>query len=234
MIRHHRRFSPGLVRDALDQLDLGLGVRREAVDSHDHRDTELARDPDVVRQVFCARPKQFEILAGVGFVQGRTRRHFRTTAVHLQGADGRYQHDGIGHQPGIAALDVEEFLHADVGTEPALGPDIVAQLQRDLVGQNAAVAVRDVRERPGVDEGGLAFERLHQVRHDRVLEQHGNRPSHAQVLQRHRLAGLVQTDHRPAHTLAEIFKAGRQRENRHQLAGNRDIVPGAAWENRTG
>lgn len=38
-------------------------------------------------------------------------------SVHLQGTHCCHQHHHVGHQAGCSALDVEEFLHADVSTK---------------------------------------------------------------------------------------------------------------------
>jgi hypothetical protein len=97
----------------------------------------------------------------------------------------------VGDQPAVAALDVEEFLHADVGAEAGLGEHVALrpdQLERDLVGDDRGVAVGDVGKRPGMDERGRAFQRLHQVGLDGVLHQHGQRARAADVLGGDRVA----------------------------------------------
>lgn len=38
-------------------------------------------------------------------------------SVHLQGAHRCHQHHDVGHQTRRSALDVEEFLHANVSTK---------------------------------------------------------------------------------------------------------------------
>jgi hypothetical protein len=81
--------------------------------------------------------------------------------MHLERAHGRHQDNRVGDQSRIATLDVEEFLHPDVGAETALGYDIIRQLERDLVGDDGGVSMRDVRERSCVHKRRLAFERLH-------------------------------------------------------------------------
>ena len=58
--------------------------------------------------------------------------------------------------------------------KPRLGHDVLAELQRDAIGDERVVAVRDVRERSAVDEGRLTLECLHEVRLDRVLEDDGH------------------------------------------------------------
>ena len=87
-----------------------------------------------------------------------------------------------GREPGRPALDVEELLGAHVGPEPGLRADDVVGRQREPVRDDRVVAVGDVGERPGVDEGRPALERLEQVRLDRVAQQDGHRPGDTEVL----------------------------------------------------
>ncbi len=54
-------------------------------------------------------------------------------AVHLERADGGDDHHRVGLQPGLAALDVEELLGAEVGAEAGLGDDVVGELERQCV-----------------------------------------------------------------------------------------------------
>ena len=79
-----------------------------------------------------------------------------------------------GCEAGLAALDVEELLGAEIGAEAGFRHDVVGELQRRLGGEHRVAAVRDVGERAAVDEHGVVLQRLHQVRHQRVLEQHGH------------------------------------------------------------
>lgn len=46
--------------------------------------------------------------------------HCWSSSMHLQGSDGGHQHHHVGPGAGVATLDVEELLHADVGTEASL------------------------------------------------------------------------------------------------------------------
>ena len=62
----------------------------------------------------------------------------------------------------------------------------------------------DVGKWPGMDEGGRAFQRLHQVGLMRVLHQHGQRTGRADVLGRDRLAGPVQCRYHAAEALAHV------------------------------
>ena len=93
----------------------------------------------------------------------------------LQRPHRRDEHDRARAQAADAAGDVEELLHAHVRGEAGLGDDVLAELEPDAVGDERVVAVRDVRERPAVDERRLTLERLHEVRLDRVLEDDGHR-----------------------------------------------------------
>ena len=93
----------------------------------------------------------------------------------LQRSHGGDQHDRARSQVADATGDVEELLHAHVRREARLGHDVLAELEPDPIGDERVVAVRDVRERAAVDEGRLTFERLHEVRLDRVLQDDGHR-----------------------------------------------------------
>ena len=100
--------------------------------------------------------------------------HFRTAAVHLQRANGGHQHRAIGLQSAVAALDIAEFFDAHVGAEPGFGQHVAIgphQLQRDLIGDDRRIAVRDVGERSGMNKRGRALDSLHQIGHDRILHQ---------------------------------------------------------------
>ena len=94
----------------------------------------------------------------------------------------------LGAMPPEPADDVDELLEAHVGAEAALGDDVVAELEPEPVGDERVVAVRDVRERAAVDERRLALGGLHEVRLQRLLEQHRHRAGGADLLGGHRLA----------------------------------------------
>ena len=70
--------------------------------------------------------------------------------------------------------------------------------------------MRDVAERAGVDEDGLALERLHEVRADRVLHDDGHGAGDLEILGGHRasVAGLGHDD--PAEPRAEVLEVARQ------------------------
>ena len=95
---------------------------------------------------------------------------FLDAAVHLERADGGDQHHRVGRKPGLAALDVDEFLGAEIGAETRFGHYIVGELERGGGGHHRIAAMRDVGEGAAMDEGGRAFQRLHQVGRQRVLQ----------------------------------------------------------------
>jgi hypothetical protein len=78
--------------------------------------------------------------------------------VHLQGADGGDEDNAVRGLTGVAAFDVEKFLHADVGPEAGLGDNVITKAEGDTISENGGVAMSNVGEWASVDEGGLSFE----------------------------------------------------------------------------
>ena len=112
-----------------------------------------------------------------------------------------------GFESAVAALDVAEFLEAHVRAESGFGEHIAFrphQLQRDLIGHDGRIAVRDVGERPGMHEGRRAFDGLHQIGHDGVLHQDRQRAAHAEIVGRDGIARAVAADHHAAQAFAHI------------------------------
>ncbi len=90
--------------------------------------------------------------------------------------------------------------------------------------------MRDVRERPAVDERRLSLERLDEIRLDRVLEQHGHRAGRLQLLRRHGLAVVGVADGDRAETGAQVLQVGCDRRDRHHLGRGGDVEAGLAQE----
>ena len=147
-------------------------------------------------------------------------------AVVLQRSHRRDEHDRARSQVADAAGDVEELLHAHVRGEAGLGDEVLAELDPDAIGDERVVAVRDVRERAAVDEGRLTFERLHEVRLDRVLEDDGQRAGGADVLSGDRLALVRLPDGDPAEPLAQIGEIAGHGDETHDLARRGDVEAG--------
>ncbi len=199
------RERAGLERQALDELDLLVGVARAAVDRDDARQPELLDDAEVAAHVGHA---GLDRRAPAGAVDARV---VLDAAVVLDRAHGGDEHDGARAQPAEAADDVEELLHAHVRAEARLGHHVVAELHADQVGDERVVAVGDVRERAAVHQARLALERLDQVRLERVLEQHGHRAGGAEVLGGDRLAAVERVRDGDARRAAGAGPAGRAR-----------------------
>ena len=90
--------------------------------------------------------------------------------------------------------------------------------------------MRDVGERAAMHEGGRAFQRLHQIGRQSVLQQHRHGAVCLQVLRRHRRAiALLRHDHAPQ-ALLQIVQIARQAEHRHHLGSDGDVEPVLARE----
>ncbi len=62
----------------------------------------------------------------------------------------------------------------------------------------------------------------------RVLHQDGRRTGHTQIFRRHRLAFAAGADHDPADALTQVFEAGSERQDCHQLRSHGDVIAGNA------
>ena len=151
--------------------------------------------------------------------------HFLQVAatVELQRADGGNHHHGRGAEARLAALDVDELLGTEVGTEAGFRDDVVTELQGRLGGEHRVAAVSDVGERATVDEGRAVLERLHEVRLQRFTQQHRHGAVGVQLASTHRLlvAGVTHND--VAETLLEVLQAGGQTEDGHHFGGDDDV-----------
>jgi hypothetical protein len=149
-------------------------------------------------------------------------------AVHLERADGGDHDHAIGLEARLAALDVEELLHAEVGAEAGFGDDVIRQLECGRGGDHRVAAVRDIGEGAAVDEGRRAFQGLHQVGRDRFLEQRGHGAVALEVLGAHGFALARIGDDDVAEPLFQVVEIPRQAEDRHHFGSDRDIEAGLA------
>jgi hypothetical protein len=79
-----------------------------------------------------------------------------------------------------------------------------------------------------VDKGRIVLQRLHQVRHQRILEQHGHGAGRLQIPGEERVLVAAGGDDDLRQTPLEILERGRKAENGHDLRGDRDVEPGLA------
>ena len=145
------------------------------------------------------------------------------TAVHLERAHRGDDHDRVGLEPGGAALDVQEFLRAEVRAEAGLRHAVLAKLESHARGHDAVAAVGDVREGAAVHEGGRALERLHEVGLERVLQKRGHRADGLEIARGHGLIVIGVADDDAAQPLLEIGDGGGEAEHGHDLAGDGDV-----------
>ena len=132
-------------------------------------------------------------------------------------------HDGAGANTRHAALDVEEFLGAQIGTKAGLGNGDIAKAHRHTRGHDRVAAVGNVGEGTAVDKRGRALERLHQVGLERVLKQRGHGTLGLKVAGTDGLAGKAVADDDLAQALLEVADARRQAQDCHDLGGDGDI-----------
>ncbi len=232
--KHFAHFTGGahLPAGLADGSQLFVAVGFKAVHCDDHRYAVALHIFDVRRQIRQPADER----RGVR----RLQIFFGDAAVILECADRNDQNDGIRLQAGQPALDIHEFLCAQIGAEAGLRDDIIRRFERQPGRTDGVAAVRNVGKRPAVDQAGRFFQRLHEVRLNRILQQHGHRPVGMEHLRRHRFAVRRIGGNDPPQPLFEILQVGRQTENRHDLAGDgdheavrpRNAVLGAAQADR--
>ena len=152
-----------LTAEVLDELKLRLGIRRELIDGYHNRDTIALQVLDVLLEVHDALCECIEVFHG--------KLCLRHTAVVLQCAYGGNQYRCIRLEAGHLALDVEELLSTEIGTEAGLRHRDLTELQCEAGRLDGVAAMRDVRERAAMHEGHVVFEGLDDVRLDGILQQ---------------------------------------------------------------
>ena len=155
-----RRASARLERGFANSADFAWSVGRVRVDRHDHWH---AKGEDVfdllceVRRTGANRGYVLLLKHGVQWLAGHDP---ADAAVHLQRPDRRDHDRRIGPQPARPAFDVEELLGTHVCPEPGFGADDLVGRQSEAISQDRIVAVGNIGEGTGVDEGGAARQRL--------------------------------------------------------------------------
>ena len=202
---------------ALDHGEFFRKVRIKAVDRHDQRQAQLLLEVlDMAAQIGQT---GFECLQGVA---GRVLRCI-SAAMVFQGPHGGDEDSAGRLQIRLAAFDVDELLGTEISAKAGLGDDIVGQLQGGTGGDDRVAAVRNIGEGPAMDKGRCAFQRLHQVWRQRVLEQRGHRAVGFQVTRRHVLAGGGLADDDVAEPAFQVGERARQADDRHHLGGDNDV-----------
>ena len=213
--RDHERHAM-VCHLALQQRQLGLSVVAEVVDRDDTWQTVVVVNVvDVPLEVRNAFLKRLEVLL--------MQRGELGGAVHLQRADGRDDHHGIGPDARFAALDVDELLCAQVCAEARLGDHIVGELECTLRRNHRVAAVCDVRERPTVHERRGTLQTLHEIGRQRVLEERGHRTVRVEILRRNRPLIVRIADHDCTEALLQVLKRRGEAEDSHDLGCGDDV-----------
>ena len=219
-VAFHGGVGPGAEGDVLDAGQFLGAVGAEPIDGHHGGQPEALDDADVMGQVGAAGGHLFRV--GLGQVAAAG------AAVPLQGARGYHQYGGGGGQVAVADLDVHELFEAQVGGEAGFGDDIIGVGQRHAVGDYGVAAVGDVAERPGVHQGGLAFQGLGQVGHYGLVQQGHQGAGEAQLIYADRSAAAGGADHDAAHAFPQVVQILGQGEDGHNFRCGDDAEAGFA------
>src|SRR2546427_784610 len=197
-----------------DGIDLAVRVGDEPIHPDHGREAERLQDSYVRIEVHHAVREGLRIL----HAQLLPLR----AAVVLQRADADDEDRSVGSEPALAAHQIHELLRAEVRSEADLCDDDIPDADPEAVREDRVVTVRDVRERPTVPERRSSLERLHQVRHERVLQQDRRGTVHVEVSDLHRTLLAVERDDDSFEARLEVRDPFRQTEDRHHLARGRD------------
>src|SRR2546430_1934728 len=179
-----------------DGIDLAVRVGDESVHPDHWREAERPQDSHVRIEVHHARREGLRILEAQLLPFG--------AAMVLQRADADDKDRGVGSESALAAYQIHELLRAEVRSEAGFRDDDVSEAQAEAVRKDRVVPVRDVRERPAMDEGGRPFERLDQVRHERVLQQDCRGAVHVKVSDLHGTLLAVERDDDPLEACLQV------------------------------
>ena len=181
-----------------DGGDFGFGVAGEFVQGDDDGEAEFLQVLDVAGEVDDAARHGGDVFGGEVAAGD--------AAVHLERADGGDDDGAGGGEVGLAAFDVEEFFAAEIGAEAGLGDDDFGEFERELGGDHRVAAMGDVGEGAAVDEGGGAFDGLHQVGHQGVAQQDGHGAVGLQVLRGDEAAVAAGGDDNAAEAGAQVVE----------------------------
>ena len=131
----------------------------------------------------------------------------------------------LGCRPAMRHLMLKNFSAPRSLPKPASVTTTSASFSASSRGDGPVGALGDVGERPGVDERGRAFQRLHQVRMDRIAEQHQHRAFGLDVAGEDGLALVGERHHHVAQPPAQIDEIAGQAEDGHHFGGGRDVEP---------
>ena len=201
---HAKRFAFGG-----NSRELGILVCREAIDGDHHRHAIAAQRVHMVAQVGEA---GFEV----------------ALALRAQALHGDDENRGGGQNAVHAHHDVEIFFRAQIGCEAALVHHVIGQPNGHLLRDDAAGSMRDVGKGAGVHKGRRALGGLDEIGPQCVVEQRQHGAGCTQIGGSDGQAGACCANHDCIETPAQVFAAGGQAKNRHDLRrGGDDESAGA-------
>src|SRR6185312_13748836 len=210
---------------ALDQqLRFRFGVLGAGVDrDHARQAVHLGDVLDVALQIDQAFLQCCQVLLA-------QLRHL-DAAVIFEGPDGGDDHRRRRLQSGLAALDVDELLTAQIRAESRLGHHVIGELEGRARGHHRVTTVCDVCQRAAVNEGRVVLERLHEVRLERVLQERRHGAVCLEVASEDRLLCRRVPDDDLAEAFLQVLQARGETEDRHHFRGHHDVeavLPGIA------
>ena len=184
--RRLRELTAEISAVILYDLRFRLGVRDKGIQRDNRGNTELLHVLDVLAQVDDTLLQCFKVLL--------LQVCLRDAAVVLQRLDARDNDGRIGLQSRDAALDVQEFLCAEVRAEAGLRDAVICHLQCSAGRADGVAAMCDIRERSAVHQSRRVLDGLHQIRLQRRDQQRGHRARRAELFRAHRLSVVVVSD----------------------------------------
>ena len=143
--------------------------------------------------------------------------------MHFQRTHRSNHHHRIRRQAGHAALDVQEFFRAQVRAKAGLGDGIIPHLHCHACGNDRIAPVRDVRKGAAVHKCRRTFQRLHQVRFERIFQQRRHSARRLQLAAGDRLVVRRVSHDDVGQPLFQIANRAGQTQYRHDFARDRDV-----------
>ena len=214
-MRAHKRLAAGAFGSLHHRCHFGVGVGDEAIDGDNRRYAEFTHVFQVSLEIIATLGDRGAVLV-LEIV-------LADAAVHFEGAHRGNDHRRCRIETGLAALNVEELFRPQVGAETGFRHDVVTQFERRARCQHRVATVRNIGERPAMDEHRIVLQGLYQVRHQCILEQHGHGTVAFDVGRLYRFAVARIAHHDVAEPPLEILQIQRQAEDGHHLGGHRDV-----------
>ena len=148
----------------------------------------------------------------------------RHATVHLQCTNGGNHHNSGGSQTGIAALDIQELLCTEIGTEACLRDGVVRHLHRHLGGDYGVTSVGDVSEGTAVYECGSSLQRLYQIGLQSILQESRHSTVCIELTGGHRLLLIGIAHDNAGKAILQIGDGVGQAQHCHDFGGNGDVV----------